>query len=77
MVKRILMERNIQYQVQGGSERITKEPNWFGERVVYLAADGSEDPATLTEASNSPEAGQWRRAMEKELESLRANEEKH
>jgi hypothetical protein len=56
------------------SERSTREPNWFGDRVVYLAADVSEEPKTLQEALTAPEAGEWRRAMERELESLKSNE---
>ena len=56
------------------SERLTREPDWLGDRVVYLTANVSEEPATLTEALNAPEAGEWRRAMEKELESHKSNE---
>jgi hypothetical protein len=29
------------------SEHSTREPDWFGDRVVYLAADISEEPTTL------------------------------
>ena len=32
------------------------------------------EPTTLKEALTAPEAGEWRKAMEKELESLKSNE---
>ena len=56
------------------SECPTLIPDWFGDRVVYLAADVSEEPTTLKVALTAPEAGEWRRTMEKELESLKSSE---
>jgi len=53
------------------SERPRKKPDWFGNWAACLA---SEEPTTLKEAVTAPEAAEWRRAMEKELDSLKSNE---
>ena len=53
------------------SERTRREPDWF---VVCLASRVLEEPTTPEEALSTPEAGEWRRATEKELESLKSNE---
>ena len=46
--------------------RPTRIPDWFGDRVVYLVADVSEEPTTLKEALTAPEAGEWRRGWRME-----------
>lgn len=56
------------------SGRPTREPDWFGDRVVCLFADVLDEPTNLKDALSAAEAGEWRRAMENELESLKSNE---
>lgn len=56
---------------RSGRERRT--PDYYGQRLV-LANSQSTEPVTVKEALASPDKTKWVNAMEKEMESLRAND---
>ena len=54
------------------STRIGKRPDQYGE-WIYIA-HGLSDPLTVEQALSSPDKNEWRRAMEREIDSLHTNE---
>ena len=58
------------------SRRSTRErhpPDYYGVKV-NVASDLPKEPLTVEEAVASPDKGEWKTAMEKEMKSLKENE---
>ena len=55
------------------SQRERCPPNYFGERAT-LADSKMNEPVTVKEALSRPDKEKWWKAMEKEMESLHAND---
>lgn len=55
------------------SDRNRRTPDWFGDRVVCLATDSESEPSNFKDAMMSPEAGEWKKAMQREMSSLHSN----
>lgn len=61
--------------VRGIALKVIKKPIRFGidEIISYCLVQSGEGPSTHQEAMNSPEAENWKGAMESEMASLEKN----
>jgi hypothetical protein len=55
------------------STRNRQKPDWYSHNLTLLSTE-RPDPTSLDEVNSSPDKLKWRRAMEKEMGSLRLNE---
>lgn len=55
------------------SMRERHPPNYYGESVA-IASNFSKEPVNVKDVLSSPEKARWSDAMEKEMESLKAND---
>jgi hypothetical protein len=66
--------RELAKQTERRSTRLRKSPEWFGNPILSVMLADHDEPATYTEAMESPESEKWLEAMKSKIRSIYDNQ---